>query len=918
MALGTFLKDIRQLMHPQEMRTTIDPPAPQGNQIVDSYAGSVLAMAIALSILAVACGDEDPSPLARPIFTATAISSPGPSHTPLSTESPFPTETPTPPVPSLTARPTVTAAAMVNPSPSDTPSPTESPTPTGAQIHCPTPSQRATSMPRPEPTHTPSPIPAGRAIPTRPNLLPAGLSGAILTVTPRPTFTPGPTPEANLRLPVGNLRDITISIIPGSGVHSLASGDVNNDRVADLIIGSMRANYLVENKSRRGRTYVVFGPLEASAIDLTAEVDITIEGAELVRTRPTSLVASGDVNDDGVDDLIVGSPQSGVAGEIRVLFGPLGPGTRDILTDADITISGSGYRDFDPRTPQRDAGRGLAVGDFNNDGVDDLAIGAPLTRPEIGQIYILFGPLDRGTFEVPLDADLVMTGIDDHDRFGTALAGGDVNCDGVEDLIIGAPGASPRSAGETYVVFGPVGEGILELPTQVDITIQGVVAVDGSGSSLGSWDFDGDGASDLIIGASRGRPMVLLGPLEAGTVDLLTDADIVIYGLPGGAPMAAGDINGDGAVDSIIALGGDRPIYVHLGAPRWLENIKLADEGAATPTSPTPGPTATPTITPTPFPTDRIVFVSRRDGNLELYVMGGDGANQTRFTGSATAEITPAWSPGGSKIAFASDQEGNFQIYVMAGDGSSQTRLTTNSGVDTAPNWSADGRQIVFASEGNQAGTRSDRHLEIYVMSAVGSGQTRLPKEDAGEFVKGSCTVPSAAEPAKGMGFIRHMEMDPAWSPDARKIAFTFRSYCHPSTIPIPSSPFFPRNESVEIYVMDADGSNRTRITNNRAFDGWPTWSPDGSKLAFESDRDGDSEIYVMAADGSKQIRLTNNDAFDGQPTWDPDGSKLAFVSDRDGNREIYLMAPDGSNQTRLTDNPESDEHPDWFVGAVR
>jgi hypothetical protein len=86
-------------------------------------------------------------------------------------------------------------------------------------------------------------------------------------------------------------------------------------------------------------------------------------------------------------------------------------------------------------------------------------------------------------------------------------------------------------------------------------------------------------------------------------------------------------------------------------------------------------------------------------------------------------------------------------------------------------------------------------------------------------------------------------------------------------------------------------------------------------KIAFHSNRDGNSEIYVMDADGSRQTNLTNHTAFDILPAWSPDGSKIVFVSDRDGPpkiSEIYVMNADGSGQTRLTFNPASDGSPDW------
>ena len=135
----------------------------------------------------------------------------------------------------------------------------------------------------------------------------------------------------------------------------------------------------------------------------------------------------------------------------------------------------------------------------------------------------------------------------------------------------------------------------------------------------------------------------------------------------------------------------------------------------------------------------------------------------------------------------------------------------------------------------------------------------------------------------------------PSWSPDGKQIAF----YSH-------------RDGKDEIYVMNADGSGQKRLTNNLACDGEPSWSPDGKKIAFVSERDGNSEIYVMNADGTGQKRLTNNPASDGEPSWSPDGKQIAFYSERDGNYEIYVMNADGTGQKNLTNNPAGDLSPSW------
>ncbi|MBI4530618.1 MAG: sigma-70 family RNA polymerase sigma factor [Candidatus Latescibacteria bacterium] len=119
-----------------------------------------------------------------------------------------------------------------------------------------------------------------------------------------------------------------------------------------------------------------------------------------------------------------------------------------------------------------------------------------------------------------------------------------------------------------------------------------------------------------------------------------------------------------------------------------------------------------------------------------------------------------------------------------------------------------------------------------------------------------------------------------------------------------------------QLYVMDADGSHPTRLTHNTANDHQPTWSPDGTKIAFRSDRDGCFQIYVMDADGSNQTRLTYHAALDHSPVWSPDGTKIVFTSKPtsgyDSDYEIYMVDAEGNHLTRLTYNTMTDFDPVW------
>ncbi|MFQ5528073.1 MAG: hypothetical protein ACE5GX_17685 [Thermoanaerobaculia bacterium] len=229
---------------------------------------------------------------------------------------------------------------------------------------------------------------------------------------------------------------------------------------------------------------------------------------------------------------------------------------------------------------------------------------------------------------------------------------------------------------------------------------------------------------------------------------------------------------------------------------------------------------------------------------------------------------------GGPEIVFVSDRDGTGQeIYVMAADGSNPTRLTSNSNTDRGPGWSPDGQQIAFQAF-------RDGNGEVYAMGVDGSAQTNLtnhPSEDA----------------------------HPAWSPDGATIAF--------------DSNRDASGQQFEIYAMDADGSDPTRLTfNNPAFDCCPAWSPDGSEIAFVSSRDGPQQIFLMNADGTNQENLTQSTFFEDFPAWSPDGTQISFTSFRDGNREIYVMDADGSNQTRLTTGAAIEDHSSWSPDGTR
>ncbi len=126
------------------------------------------------------------------------------------------------------------------------------------------------------------------------------------------------------------------------------------------------------------------------------------------------------------------------------------------------------------------------------------------------------------------------------------------------------------------------------------------------------------------------------------------------------------------------------------------------------------------------------------------------------------------------------------------------------------------------------------------------------------------------------------------------------------------------RDGNNEIYLMNADGSGVTRLTNNPAIDYVPACSWDGTRIAFMTRRDGNNEIYVMNSNGSGVTRVTNDPADEWDPAWSPDGARIAFVSIRAGNNEIYVMNANGSGVTRVTNSPASDRYPSWSPDGAR
>jgi len=385
------------------------------------------------------------------------------------------------------------------------------------------------------------------------------------------------------------------------------AGDVNGDGFDDVIIGSPDAT---PSGTLSGQSYVVFGSntgfpaeIELSALDGTNGFIInSIGGGQIPGDQlGFSLSDAGDVNGDGFDDIIVGSLadiNGSLSGQSYVVFGS------DAGFPAQLELSAlNGTNGFaiNGINPNDFAGEVSNAGDVNDDGIDDIIIGA---YGNIGQSYVVFGSDAGFPAQLELSAlngtnGFTLNGFDV--RTGYSVSGaGDINGDGIDDLIIGASSASPsgNASGQSYVVFGSD----TGFPAQLELSaldgtngfmLDGINAGDGLGEAVSSaGDFNGDGFDDLIV-SGVGQSYLVFGS-DAGfpaKLDLSaldgTNGFAINSGFRQNLDVSdAGDVNGDGFDDLIIgarnALGGDGQSYVIFGFSTGNEPPIAIDDGTTT------------------------------------------------------------------------------------------------------------------------------------------------------------------------------------------------------------------------------------------------------------------------------------------------------------------------------------------------
>ena len=319
-----------------------------------------------------------------------------------------------------------------------------------------------------------------------------------------------------------------------------------------------------------------------------------------------------------------------------------------------------------------------------------------------------------------------------------------------------------------------------------------------------------------------------------------------------------------------------------------------------------------------PYIDPHIIFTSRRWWNYDIFITDIYGGHMTHLTKNKWLDFNPAVSPDGSKLAFVSDRDGgNREIYTvdlvwMDGytqwEGRNLTNITQTVGHDWTPKFSPTNEKILFSTY-----FPATDNYDVFIMNSDGSGKKNITNspwyEKYPQFSPdGSFIIYQAWQRGKMEIFFSNildenninltqntqshdiMSHGNAISPDGQKIVFTSE-----------------RDGNRNIYLMNTDGTDQTQLTLHAAHDYEPIFSSDGMTIVFTSERDGNREIYIMNNNGLNLKNLSNNPADDWNPRFYPDNRKIVFQSIRDGNWEIYMMGLDGTGQTNLTNHPRTD-----------
>ncbi len=261
----------------------------------------------------------------------------------------------------------------------------------------------------------------------------------------------------------------------------------------------------------------------------------------------------------------------------------------------------------------------------------------------------------------------------------------------------------------------------------------------------------------------------------------------------------------------------------------------------------------------------RIAYVTDLHGRKEIYFMDVDGKNSFRLTRNTVIDLSPAWSPDGTKIVYCSFKQRRPKIFAVDVADFRENLVAGFEGINISPTYSPGGTIIAFTSSKER-----NYYPNIYTVSESGGALRRLTSGN-------------------------NIDVSPSWSPDGRRIAFTSN-----------------RGVGPQIYIMGSNGGGVRRLTYSGGYNTSPEWSPRGDKIVYVGAFRGRFEVYVINVDGTENMRLTSGRGDNEDPSWSPDGRLITFSTTRSGRGEIYWMRVDGSDQTKISDIGGNCSSPSW------
>lgn len=264
----------------------------------------------------------------------------------------------------------------------------------------------------------------------------------------------------------------------------------------------------------------------------------------------------------------------------------------------------------------------------------------------------------------------------------------------------------------------------------------------------------------------------------------------------------------------------------------------------------------------------KIYFVSARTGHKEIWVMDYDGMNERQLTHLGTISLSPRVSPDNSRVAFSSLGKTGWSIRMYSLDLGRIVAFPSWGGTTVSPAWSSDGTKLAFSSD-------RGGDPDIYVTDASGMSPHRITA-------------------------FRGPDVSPTWNPKTNsQVAWVSG-----------------RTKLPQIYVMDTDGANVTRLTDG-GYASAPSWSPNGTVLTFAWNRSygpgapGGEDIYIMNIASKAWTQLTHSAGANDAPSWSPDGRHIVFQREQGGHSEIWMMLADGTDQQQLTHGGDN-TMPNW------